>query len=335
MPDPFPEYQKRVASMIAAEIESLAHIIGVHRMGFMTLTFADHVVERDEASDRYRSLRSNVFAKRYELGMSQWERQRSGRLHVHLVLAMPEDIQTGVDFAAIARGDYRSAPKKLLDEWRFLRETVPSYGFGRTELLPVKSTAQALGRYVGGYLSKSYAHRSEQDEGRRLVGFFGYGRAKHLHRRAGLHFAWNSAKARIYRMEIATFAAVFGILDHAEMAKVFGPKWAYFLREWIAERLYMEMDPEGCARVEAAKQCGKDAESVLFVPLTRESFRLRMSRLAKGLPSYQERKLIRETMDQAEVEIRARQVRERWSHLTQEDMLDSILDYERKAQWTS
>ena len=65
-----------------------------------------------------------------------------------------EDIRTGFHFAAVKRGDYRSASAYLRREWRFWRATAPKYGFGRTELLPIKKTAEGVAKYVGKYIAK-------------------------------------------------------------------------------------------------------------------------------------------------------------------------------------
>jgi hypothetical protein len=69
------------------------------------------------------------------------------------------DIRTGFDFAAVKRGIYRSASDYLPREWKFWRETAPKYGFGRTELLPIKKTAEGVAKYVGKYVAKHIGQR--------------------------------------------------------------------------------------------------------------------------------------------------------------------------------
>lgn len=48
-----------------------------------------------------------------------------------------------LDFAAMNRGDYRSASPYLRAEWQFWRDTASHYGFGRTESLPIRCHASS------------------------------------------------------------------------------------------------------------------------------------------------------------------------------------------------
>ena len=118
-----------------------------------------------EASKRFNSLASHVLNDRYVAWLRVLERQKSGRIHYHLVVVLRSDIRSGVDFAAIASGDYRSAGPALREEWAFWRRTAPLYRFGRTELLPVVSSAEAISRYVGKYLGKHLDARLPADKG--------------------------------------------------------------------------------------------------------------------------------------------------------------------------
>jgi len=68
-----------------------------------------------------------------------------------------DDIRSGADFQAFKRRDYRSANSALRVEWAFWRQTCPKYRFGRHKLMPFKSTAEGIARYVGKYISK-YPH---------------------------------------------------------------------------------------------------------------------------------------------------------------------------------
>jgi hypothetical protein len=331
VPDPtsiFPEYQKKVASMMAEEIEAMGRRFGIERLGFLTLTFPDKLRDREEASQRYRSLRAHVLAQRYLCGISNWERHLSACLHIHLIIALHEDIRTGIDFDAIAREDYRTAPPALLREWAFLRETLPGYGFGRSELLPVKSTVQGVARYCGGYLSKGFVHRCDEDKHKQLVGFFGFGRSKDGHRRSSVRMSWNTAVARAYRLSLATFAAVLGLRDMSEMKEIFGPNWNFILREFIREKVYQTFDMEGCAKVESDMLCGKETESCLRVPTTMENFRLRLHRLSAEVPQYVERKKWEDERETYCRELEIEQLRNRWSKLTPEDIFESVWDYE-------
>ena len=226
---------KRSAFVLAFEIMALAKEYGIERLGFLTLTFADLVLELKEANRRFDSLNSNVIRQRYLRGVVVPERQRSGRVHFHLLVALACDIRTGADFGAFEGGDYRSANPALRAEWAFWRVASPRYGFGRHELLPVKSCAEGIARYVGKYVSKHIDMRLESDKGARLVRYLGFGQGG---RKASCRFGWNNNNGWLWRHKLAAYAERNGAKDTEDLAKFFGPRWAYRLQaEILAERL--------------------------------------------------------------------------------------------------
>ena len=161
----------RAILVLELMVEEAARVAGLERLGFLTLTFRDHVTDKREAQRRFHSLRTGVLLERYAGGLVVWERQRSQRLHAHLLVILSADIRTGVDFDAIADRDYRSAPPALREEWAFWRKTAPRYGFGRTELLPIKSEVGAIASYVGKYLQKDLG--IPEDKGSNRYAAFG------------------------------------------------------------------------------------------------------------------------------------------------------------------
>jgi hypothetical protein len=226
---------KRMAQVLFLEIMALVALYGIERIGFFTLTFADHVTSLRQAQRRFRSIRAHVIVKRYERAIVVWERHESGRIHFHLVVVLAEDIRTGADFAAFKRKDYRSANRALRAEWAFWRGTCPKYRFGRHELMPIKSNAQGISRYVGKYIAKHIRQRLEEDKGARLVRFIGY---KAGDRTASCRFSWNSENAWLWRHKVAAYAKRFGVTDLDGMRRKFGPRWAYQrCREILAEPL--------------------------------------------------------------------------------------------------
>lgn len=221
---------RKMAFVLTFEIQDLAKKYGIETLGFLTLTFADQVFLMKEANRRFNNLNSNVIRHRYERGIVVWERQKSGRPHAHLLVVCGQDIRTGANFAAFERRDYRSANPVLRAEWAFWRRTAPAYRFGRTELLPVKSTVDGISKYVGKYVGKYVARREERDKGHRLARFLGYGPGD---RKASCQFMWNSSGSRLWRYKLASFAASIGVKDMDDIAKVFGPRWAYHFRRAI------------------------------------------------------------------------------------------------------
>ncbi|MBV2336397.1 rolling circle replication-associated protein, partial [Escherichia coli] len=145
---------KKSASALAWNVQYFVDTYGLSNVGFLTLTFRDHVTDPKEAQRRFNSLKTNILAKRYRAYIRVMEPMKSGRIHYHLLVALHSDIRTGFDFPAVYRQDYSSANKAIRSEWSFWRKTAPKYGFGRTELMPVRSNSEGIGRYVGKYISK-------------------------------------------------------------------------------------------------------------------------------------------------------------------------------------
>lgn len=239
----FPDFRiltkahRRAACALAWNIQFLADKYGVSFLGFLTLTFADHVTCPKEAQRRFHSLATNVLRSRYCDFVWVWERQKNGRIHFHLVVALRVDIRTGFDFAAIGRHDYRTANPAIRDEWAFWRKTAKGYKFGRTELLPVKSTAEGIARYVGKYISKHVGQREERDKGCKLVGYSKGARA------VTARFSFATPGAKIWRQKVAAYAANLGALGATpdrspvpfeQIKHIKGPRWAYVDRELIA-----------------------------------------------------------------------------------------------------
>jgi hypothetical protein len=225
---------RKSATALAWNVQHMAEKFGLHRLGFLTLTFADLVLSPKEAQRRFHSLSTHVLGSRYLAFVRVFERQRSGRIHLHLLVALSFDARTGVDFEAFARGDYRSASAELRSEWAFWRLTAKKYGFGRTELLPVKSTAEGIGRYVGKYIGKHVSQREERDRGVRLVEYSRGGRM------ATTNFGWVTDNAAAWRRKVEVFACMVAAqrrLDHIEfedLSKYLGSAWAYHHRTFIA-----------------------------------------------------------------------------------------------------
>ncbi|MGD0207578.1 MAG: phasyl DNA replicon protein arp [Verrucomicrobiota bacterium] len=215
---------------------------GLERIGFLTLTFARHVVAYKEAQKALHSLMTGVLKERYPEYIIVMERMDSKRIHYHLLVVMAEDIRTGFDFAAVKCGDYRSAGDYLRREWIFWRDTAPKYCFGRTELLPIKKTAEGVAKYVGKYVAKHIGQRLPEDKGARLV------RYSKGASRAGTRFSWvMSPGARMWRAKLGTLCRMLGLNsdNYKEfLNEWFGKNWVYHLRPLIYEIKLLEFYSE-------------------------------------------------------------------------------------------
>lgn len=228
----FPASSQRTALALQLNVTAMCEEHGLEKIGFLTLTFADHVLDPKEAQRRLNSLNTHVLRPRYGRTIRVFERQKSGRIHYHLLVSVGADIRTGADFDAFAKGDYRSASRALRSEWAFWRSTARSYGFGRTELLPVKATHEAIGRYVGKYISKHFTARKNEDRGVRLVSYSGL-------KSATTQFAWVGGKAKDYRRKLGLFVTMMyesGAISEPttkSMSVKFGSRWNWYWRESI------------------------------------------------------------------------------------------------------
>jgi len=222
-----------MAQVLVGEILHLAEDYGINHMGFLTLTFADDVKSIKEAQRRFNSLNTHVLRDRYERGIGVWERMKSRRIHFHLVVVLKDDIRSGFDFADIERYGGRkfpSAGNAIRAEWKFWRATAAKYGFGRTELLPVKSNADGIARYLGKYVSKHVSQREDGDKGARVVRFLGF---KPGQRRWTSRFAWNNDKAKLWRLKVAEFGRIRGIHDMRLLRVLYTHRWAWFMKDAI------------------------------------------------------------------------------------------------------
>lgn len=218
---------RKTAFALRENVARLAKKYGLERLGFFTLTFADHVTCPKVAGRRFHSLSSNVLVFRYEETITVLERMKSGRIHFHSLVVLPCDVRTGFDFGEASRGVYSSANRDLRAEWAFWRGTAKRYGFGRTELLPVKSTAEAISKYVGKYIAKHIEHRHHQDKGVRLVRYSK--RASHCSTR----FQFASQGSALWRHQVGEFARRNRCDSLEALSTKFGRHWAHHQREAI------------------------------------------------------------------------------------------------------
>lgn len=205
---------------------------GLKNLGFLTLTFRDHVVCPKEAQRRLNSLLSNVIKPRYTDYIGVMERQKSGRIHYHLLVHVGFDIRSGFDFDAVSNQDYTTASAALRGEWSFWRKTAPKFRFGRTELMPIKSTEEAIGKYIGKYIGKHMENREEADKGARLVR---YSRGARM---ASTRFQFVSDGSAQWRAKVGAFVHYVAYITGCEptfdgLREICGPRWAYYHREFI------------------------------------------------------------------------------------------------------
>jgi hypothetical protein len=180
----------------------------------------------------FNSMRSNFLSKHFGEYIRVFERQKSGSIHYHLLIDCRMDIRTGLDFEQIEKRNYKSANGSIRELWKLLRDNLPAYGFGRSELLPIKTTPQAMGKYVGKYIGKTFDTRMWQDKGVRLVDY------SKSARMATTNFQFVSDGSKQWRQKVSAFASelesVLGNpVKYEDLKSLLGDRWAYNSRDYI------------------------------------------------------------------------------------------------------
>jgi hypothetical protein len=111
------------------------------------------------------------------------------------------------------------------------------YKFGRFQLCPIRTCGKAMGRYLAGYLAKSYAARKPSEKRYRL---YGCSRVASKARIANAHFSWVSPRAKEWRQKVALVAHRFGCRDLDALNHRFGHRWAYKFRDVIGKLVLLD-----------------------------------------------------------------------------------------------
>ena len=237
VPRAFPYHQK-AAFALGENVHRFCSLYGVENCGFLTLTFPDNVTDHREASRRFNNMNRRYLSTFYGEWIWARERQKRGAWHYHLVVQCRGDIRTGFDWDEYRQWitDYSQGKRRRLRTgnaflrslWEMNNRAFPSYGFGRVELLPIRSTVDAVASYVGKYISKQIGQRPEEDKGVRLTAHsagFVAGSPK---------FSWNTEGAKQWRHNLALFAIhACGCTDHDEFLERAPRRWAYRFRKDI------------------------------------------------------------------------------------------------------
>ena len=225
---------KKTAFILGESVSIFCDRHKITHVGFLTLTFPITLRDPKVAQKRLHSFLTHILTPRYKNHISVFERQESGSIHYHFLVSLAQDIKTGIDFEQLEKRNYKSANKYLKSEWKFLRDTAPKYGFGRTELLPVKTNQEAMAKYIGKYIAKHLEVREYQDKGIKLVRYSDGARI------GNNRFNFISEGSKLWRLKLREFAThVEDHIPHAivnsplDFKKYLGPSWAYKNRDYI------------------------------------------------------------------------------------------------------
>lgn len=169
----------------------------------MTLTFEDHLTDHKEASKRLNSFMSNFLREKISSFITVRELHKSGSWHYHLLVAFKAPICLGFRWKYAKDSKevipvFKTATKALRTLWKDIREAAPKYGFGRSEILPVRT-----GKGLAKYFSKAILQRAldpEKFKGIRLVSY------SRNFLRSVARFMWHNKFTQDYRRKVKRFA---------------------------------------------------------------------------------------------------------------------------------
>lgn len=238
---------RKSSYVLEQNVQGFIEHFGIDHVGFLTLTFADHVIDSKEAQRRFNSLRTNYLKHYYQHYIRVIERTKSGRIHYHLIVACKENIRRGLNFRQISNRNYSSANSHIRAHWESLRANLPKYGFGRSELLPVKTNSKGLAKYCAKYIGKHINSRKEEDKGIRLCQTSIDKALRWKRATCNFHFLsegsrqWRK-KLQVWVEQINTYFREYAGYEHiiinesnytTELKKLLTPKWAFLNREAI------------------------------------------------------------------------------------------------------
>jgi len=229
---------RKSAFSVAENAIRFVEKVGLEKVGFLTVTFPAEVKSPREAQRRWNNFCRRVVSRLFGQRVRALEPHSDGRPHSHSLIDCGGDIRTGFDWehydrvrawskdrlrslAAKPRGSLNRRPHLV---WLHseLRRLAPLYGIGRVELIPLRSTGEAVGRYVGGYLSKGTGRRRGMEwKGVRHVSY-----TRRCPRAIKGPWAW-AEHGRRWRRQLARWAAKHGCATMEEISAVFGPRWCY------------------------------------------------------------------------------------------------------------
>ncbi|MBC2606578.1 hypothetical protein [Pelagicoccus albus] len=231
----------------------------------MTVTFKEKVYAYKKATKLFHSfVSSDVFCRLFGKWYRVAEQHKDGSWHLHMLVECRDNIRAAFDW------DHWSASKELFGKnrgkayahlakccakdhpirvyWQgIVKMSERSKMIGRCQMEPIKSNAEGCGKYLAKYLDKGFVtnrinakEKRTRVERRRLVAKGG----KAI-RAASSRLSWVSPDGRRWRGCIGEVATHFGLKDYSEFSKLWGPSWAYRIKDVIS---YLPFDDYDGAR---------------------------------------------------------------------------------------
>ena len=249
-------YQKKQAHCTKENCQKFIEKTGIERVAFLTLTFGDDVKDNKEASRRFNNLNRRFISEYFGDWALVKERQKNLRWHYHLLIDCLLDIRTGFDFEtfkwdcllreqnyklgfpyskikdeveALQKIWMQSAPAGLKKLWPLLNNSRKKNGFGRCNLIPIYSNAEAAAYYAAKYASSHNQNRPEIDKGVRLSSY------SSKFARSTPKFQWRTPGSKEWREKVKQFAHKAGCFDLYDISRKLGSKWSYIYKDIIMD----------------------------------------------------------------------------------------------------
>jgi hypothetical protein len=226
--------QKKSAFSLAENVRYMSNQHGLNNLGFLTLTFPSDVRSMEEAQKRFHSLYTNYLRDLFPDYIAVKEPTKRSVIHFHLLVNVGMDIRTDFPWDCLDKRDYSQVPKSLRSLWSDLRHNLKTYGFGRHELLPVKSNDDGIAYYVGKYISKSIDSRPPQFKGYRMVNYGGDSRNTTTRVTPVNQGSANwRYKMKLFVSDLNKYRKGEIPINEKNIGSVLGKRWAYYYREII------------------------------------------------------------------------------------------------------
>jgi hypothetical protein len=201
-------------------VENFIKSFGVNSVCMLTITAVGEAAQSMQAFQKqWNSFATGALRDRYAGYVMVMERSAKDRVHAHLLIPIGShvngqwagvDVRTGYDWNAVKCRNYASASSAIKEEWKWLREKVPAYGFGSwVHMEPLKTNALAVSKYVSKYIGKHVSKRLRADQGARLVR---YSRARNA---ATCKFSFVSPSSFLWRRKQSLVAEKLGVSNQS------------------------------------------------------------------------------------------------------------------------
>jgi hypothetical protein len=206
----------------------------------LTLTFAENITEKAEASRRFNSLRTALAGLGIRSYIGCWERQTRGAWHLHLFVALAQPVRNQPNARVYLQGLRDIICGTAENEHK--DGLLVKRGFGYIHhLAPIKKTAARFAGYFTSYLTKTWKALQSENKRVRLITY-----ARNVSRCASVHFSWNGPGGINWRRKKRMFAFSCGCFS-LEMAKEnLGATWEYKYRLEIASQKLPHYDSPLC-----------------------------------------------------------------------------------------